>query len=237
MSKPSLSIIIPVHNDLSTGFLEDQIKIFKTLHNTEIIFIDGGSTDGSIELIKESGFSHFLLENSNRAERLNLGLKKSQSELILFHHPRSLIKKEGLDYLSRFVKEDWGAFTHTFDNSSLLLKFTSWYSNEVRFKIRSIAYLDHCIFFKKKMSLKDPALLPNIDIFEDTALSSNLNALSENKRLLPFVSTTSSIRFKRNGLWKQAFLNQVLKVCWYLRLSPDFMNKIYEKGLELNSKV
>ncbi len=237
MSTPSLSIIIPVHNDFSTGFLEKQIKVFKTLENTEVLFIDGGSTDGSLKLIKDSGFTFFELDNSNRASRLNLGLNKSQSDLVLFHHPRSLIKKEGLDFLSRSIKEDWGAFTHAFDKSNFLLSFTSWYSNEVRYKIRSVAYLDHCIFFKKSLSQKNPNLLPNIDIFEDTALSSNLSALSENKILLPYISMTSSIRFERNGLWKQALLNQVLKICWYLKLSPELMNKIYEKGLDLNSRV
>lgn len=237
MTPPHLSIIIPIHNDYKTGFLEEQIRVFKTLKNTEVLFIDGGSSDDSKKYIDEAGFSFHHLPGSNRAERLNLGLKLSKSELILFHHPRSLISKDGLEYLATGVKEDWGAFTHSFDKKNFLLRFTSWYSNEVRFKIRSIAYLDHCVFFKKKLSLKNKELLPNIDIFEDTALSNNLKSLSESKILLPFVAMTSSIRFEKNGLWKQALLNQVLKICWYLKLSPDLMNKIYEKGLELNSKI
>jgi hypothetical protein len=237
MIPPHLSIIIPIHNDYSTGFLEDQIKVFKSLKNTEIIFIDGGSSDNSKKYIEEAGFIFHHLPSSNRAERLNLGLELSQAGLILFHHPRSLIVKEGLVYLASGPKEDWGAFTHSFDKKNILLRFTSWYSNEVRFKIRSIAYLDHCIFFKKKLCHRNIKLLPNIDIFEDTALSNNLKDLSENKVLLPFVALTSSIRFEKNGLWKQALLNQVLKICWYLKLSPDLMNKVYEKGLDLNSRV
>ena len=237
MSTPKLSIIIPIHNDLSTGYLAKQIEVFKSLTSVEVLYIDGGSSDGSKELIERSVFSFHLLENSNRAERLNLGLRLSQSELILFHHPRSLLSTEALGSLVHGPRADWGAFTHAFDQEKLLLKFTSWYSNRVRFNIRSIAYLDHCIFFKRVLTLRNQELLPNIDIFEDTALSANLLNLSENKELLPFKSVTSSIRFERNGLWYQAILNQVLKICWYLKLSPDQMNKIYEKGLELNSKV
>lgn len=237
MSHPLLSIVIPIHNDLSIGYLEKQINTFKSLRNIEVIFIDGGSIDGSKELIEKAGFDFHQLPNSNRAQRLNYGLEISLSELILFHHPRSLVEKEGLDFLIKEVKEDWGAFTHCFDKKNTLLNFTSWYSNEVRFKIRSIAYLDHCIFFKKCLVKKRKPVLPNIEIFEDTILSKNLFNLSENKVLIPFKSTTSSIRFEKNGLWFQAILNQVLKLCWYLGLSTQQMNKVYEKGLELNSKV
>ena len=55
-------------------------------------------------------------------------------------------------------------------------------------------------------------------------------------QLLPFISTTSAIRFTKNGLWTQALMNQILKLGFHIGVPHDTMNKIYERGLNLNSK-
>ena len=231
----TLSIIIPVHNDLENGYLKQQISLFKKFPTLEVLYVDGGSTDGSVEFIQASGFEPIISEKSNRAERINLGIEKSSGETILINHPRSILNKEGISFLLNSPPTGWGAFTHRFDKEHFLLDFTSWYSNEVRLRVREIAYLDHCIFFNKAL-YRDKQLLPNIEIFEDTALSNNLGLLA-GPTLLPYPSITSSIRFYKNGVFYQSLLNQFMKICWYLRLSPELMNKIYEKGLELNSRV
>lgn len=233
---PSLSIIVPVHNELIHGFIQKQIKVFEGIADLEVLFIDGGSSDQTIEFLQENNQTVHVSKDSNRAQRLNEGIKLAAGDLILLHHPRSLITKEGISHLlENSSKYTWGGFTHRFDEPNYLLKFTSWYSNEVRAKIRSIIYLDHCVFFKKEYA-KTKALVPDIPIFEDTALSEKLACFGP-PSIISFPSTTSAIRFKKNGLLFQSLLNQVLKICWALKISPEQMNKIYEKGLELNSRV
>ena len=81
----------------------------------------------------------------------------------------------------------------------------------------------------------NPELIPDVDIFEDTLLSQKLQAFGD-LQILPFNSMTSSIRFKKNGLLKQSLMNQWLKIAFMFNLSLENMNKIYEKGLALNSK-
>ena len=73
------------------------------------------------------------------------------------------------------------------------------------------------------------------DIFEDTELSKLLLGFGRPVRLAA-VARTSAIRFNRNGLWRQAFLNQLMKLAYYLHLPPDRLNRIYEKGLHLNKE-
>lgn len=233
---PFLSIIIPIHNELATSYIQRQVELFKKFPEIEVLFIDGGSADGTIEYLQSNGYPATIFKESNRAQRLNRGISLATGELLLLHHPRSLLNEDGLSYLlNNFAKLSWGGFTHRFDQSHLLLNFTSWYSNEVRSKIRSIIYLDHCIFFKRSF-LKTTPYIPELPIFEDTALSEKLKEHSL-PIILPFPSVTSSIRFNKNGLIFQSLLNQVMKLCWYFKVSPEQMNKIYEKGLELNSKV
>ena len=73
------------------------------------------------------------------------------------------------------------------------------------------------------------------DIFEDTLFSLKLLKVSKPKRLKS-VSETSAIRFLKNGVYKQALLNQKLKWHYYLNKNNQKMNKEYESGLDLNSE-
>ena len=207
-----LSVIIPTAYESETMLFQQAVDSLSKLKNVELICIDKS-------------------EAETRAERLNLGFERAKGSMILFHHPRSLVDPKGIEYLvDHSDKVIWGAFTHQFDQRHFLLKFTSWYSNKIRGQCRSIFYLDHCIFFHRSLR-KSP--LPPVEIFEDTVLSTQLRN-QQAPLLLPFKSTTSALRFTKNGIWRQAILNQIMKIGFYINASPQKMNKIYERGLNLN---
>lgn len=77
--------------------------------------------------------------------------------------------------------------------------------------------------------------IPNVDIFEDTEISYILRRHAKPK-ILNFESKTSSVRFQKNGFIKQSIINQYLKVLYHLKFSKKKMNRLYEKGLDLNKK-
>ncbi len=210
-----LSVVIPTTQETETTLFEEALRSLSEIPNLEIICID-------------------QKEASTRAKRLNLGFSRAKGTMILFHHPRSLIQKKGLEHLIKIHDQKfWGGFHHQFDYHHPLLRFTSWYSNSIRGRIRGILYLDHCIFFHRSLWTSD---LPDVEIFEDTILSKNL--LSHSKPLiLPYTSTTSAIRFIKKGVFFQALINQLTKVFFYIGISHHKINKIYESGLNLNTKV
>lgn len=208
-----LSVIIPTAHEAETDFFKNSVSSLSKFKNIEVICIDKS-------------------EAITRAERLNLGFEKSKGSMILFYHPRSFVDPKGIQYLiDHCDRIMWGAFTHQFDHNHPLLKFTSWYSNKVRGKLGGIFYLDHCIFFHRSLWKKT---IPAVEIFEDTLLSRQLKEL-QRPILLPFASTTSALRFTKNGFWRQAVLNQIMKIGFHLNISHQTMNKIYENGLNLNS--
>jgi glycosyltransferase involved in cell wall biosynthesis len=207
------------------------------VQDAEIIVVDGGSDDGTLELLSKFDVKLIAAPGASRAAKLNAGIAAASGEMIFLHHPRSLVQPEGFLQLADVGKEMarvWGGLSHQFDDDHPLLRFTSWYSNRIRCDRSSILYLDHCIFFDR--GFKDEGLkIPDVDIFEDTELSKLLRRHSRPVRL-SVVARTSAVRFKRNGIYRQALLNQWMKLAYYLNFSHDKMNRLYEKGLNLNKK-
>lgn len=235
MKSYKLTIVFSVFNEMKLNLLDGSLRQLSTLEDVEVIVVDGGSSDGTVELVECYPVKLFKTNLTSRAKRLNFGIEKSTSDYILLNHPRSILSLDGIEYLLKNSSHlEWGGFYHQFIEDSFLLKFTSWYSNEVRGKICSIVYLDHCIFFKKSLVTKQP-IVPDVEIFEDTKLSQKFRCICP-AVILPYVSKTSAIRFSQNGTIKQILLNFAMKICFYLNMSDEFMNEVYERGLGLNTR-
>lgn len=205
-----LSIVIPTDNGENTLF-QKSLQGFENHPKVEIIPIS-------------------QMEGVSRAERLNIGFHKSKGELVLFHHPRSFLPPEAIYTLIELsCKSDreisWGGFLHQFDKEHFFLRFISWYSNAVRFKCKGIVYLDHCIFFDRRLWKSD---LKIQYIFEDTELSLNFRKISW-PNLLPYYAITSSHRFEKNGMMKQSLVNQFLKLGYSLKLPSSFLYSFYQR--------
>lgn len=236
-----ISVILPTYNEIATGLLPETIKSLQEmsrdiLGGVELIAVDSGSDDGTIELLQESHFRLIQVDGGSRALRLNTGISASAGNILLLHHPRTLL---GAGALKQLVENcdsgSWGGFTHCFDHDHWLLRFTSWHSNFVRLR-RGIIYLDHCIFLHRSL-LGSSDLLPDVEIFEDTELSLILLARAGKPRRLQATAQTSAIRFLKNGVIRQALMNQALKLAYLLRLPHRKMNRIYEKDLDLNGRT
>lgn len=237
-----ISIIIPVFNEISNSkYLTKILKEIGNAPDFEILVIDGGSLDNTREFA--SSFSSVTVEDigpSTRAARLNKGIALSTTKTILLHHPRVFVSARNIQQLADSVPRFWGGFTHQFDTKSLLLQFTSWYSNHVRGAGLSplsigkpILYLDHCIFAPRDYFISIGSL-PDIAIFEDTVLSQRLHATYGKGIILPFISQVSAIRFIKSGILRRGLLNQVSKIQWYLKIHPEKINKIYQDKNPLN---
>lgn len=229
-----LSVIVSVFNEMDNPYFYKIIDQFNGDPFFELLVVDGGSTDGTIDYLQRHHVRLEVLAQSTRGKRLDFGVQQATSTHLLLQHPRSLIAPEGLSFLKKqFSHLDWAAFTHQFDHPHVFLKFISWYSNHIRVKKKHIVYLDHCMVIKK-VYLQQP--IPDLAIFEDTALSAILREAGHQPMLLPYQATTSAIRFLERGVYKQYMLNQWLKWLYHSGCDDRKMNRLYEQQLNLNQK-
>lgn len=84
-NKPLISIITVVYNGVKTIEQTIQSVIRQPYENKEYIIIDGGSTDGTVELIKkyESSLSYWVSEHDNGIyDAMNKGITRAKGDLI-----------------------------------------------------------------------------------------------------------------------------------------------------------
>lgn len=226
--------LFSIFNEIENAYFWANLA-FLQKHQQFLVIVDGGSTDGTREKLDDLAISYQVLSPSTRGARFNESLLNNQKDIFVFVHPRTMIPEKALEELMMLSHSDtWGAFTHRFDYSHYILRFTSWWSNSIRGDIKGIFYLDHILWARSELIIQIGGF-PSEAIFEDTILCRKLMRLSRPTRLSS-VAITSAIRFEKNGIYKQSLLNQMTKIKFFFGVSVNDINKTYESGIELNGK-
>lgn len=233
-----ISVVLPCLNEMRHGYLERILtNLIEQQGTKELIAVVSPCRDRTADLLRQYPQWRVLETTAqNRAQRLTAGLYASSGDIVLLHHPVTLLPEATALLQIEAQMADptvaWGGFQHSFDLDHWLLRFTSWYSNRVRSHYGQILYLDHCIFARRAL-LEKIGGVPDLDIFEDTALSQRLQTFGR-PVLLPSRGVTSARRFRQRGIYRQAALNQVLKLMYHARLDPQWMNRLYERKSQIN---
>lgn len=104
MSNPLVSIITPSFNQATWLEATIQSVLSQTYSNIEYIIIDGGSTDGSAEIIKK--YSDRLAywqskPDKGQVQALNIGYKKSKGELVAYLNADDLLEPTAVESIMR----------------------------------------------------------------------------------------------------------------------------------------
>ncbi len=151
-----LSVIIPCLNEEKR--LLDCIKSAKRLNPFEVIVVDGGSTDRTVEIAEREG-ARVIKTSRGRGIQLQAGASAAGGEIFLFLHADSVIKEE-ID-LSKYIKDGYsgGFFRLKFDDPSLSFRLIEFFAN-LRSRLFKLPYGDQAIFVKREVFQKTGGFRP-----------------------------------------------------------------------------
>ena len=103
---PSLSVIIPAYN--AEKYLEEAVSSVRSQNwpgETEIIVIDDGSTDATVEIAGSLGVTLLRKNRGGAASARNEGLAKASGELVLLLDADDLLSDGALEAMYRALEE------------------------------------------------------------------------------------------------------------------------------------
>ena len=208
-----LSVVIPALNE-AKKLPENVARLLEYKNVSEVIVVDGGSTDGTVEALEsmcggEPGRLKILSSNPGRPLQMNVGAGQATGEWLLFHHADSLLDRDAVEAISCLPSTcQWGGFEHSFDPNNWKLEVVSWLHN-FRWRCTGVIYGDQSMFVRRsffealggfmKSTLEDLE-------FSDRALEHSRSVL------LPFKVRTDSRKFLQIGEFRALF--QVFVILW-----------------------
>lgn len=126
-----ISIIIPTHNEApSIAKLIAYLQLNGKNSIAEIIISDGGSTDETLAVAKQSGATVLISPLKSRAAQMNYGASKASGDILYFVHADSCPPQNFASDLVEAVNNgfDFGRYRTKFDSSKLLLKINAWFT-------------------------------------------------------------------------------------------------------------
>lgn len=220
-----LSVIIPVLNEEDK--ISECLRSIKKLNPFEVIVVDGGSIDRTVELAEKDG-AKVIEAPKGRGIQLQEGASAARGDILLFLHADSHLK-EKVD-LPKYIKNGYvgGFFRLRFDDPSLSFRLIEFFSN-IRSRLFKLPYGDQAIFVKKEVFQKTGGFKP-YPFLEDIDFALRLRKMGKVIALKTPV-IVSPRRLKRRFPLSSILLslrNVMLVLMYLLGISPYKLARLYK---------
>ncbi len=221
-----ISIVIPVINEATT--IANAIERAWQCGADELIVVDGGSTDGTIELVQQLDCT-LLSGATGRGRQMNHGAQSAQGDVLLFLHADNWLGPGACQQIrtaSRSVNSLWGGFRQRIANPAKKYRWleagNAWRANWHR-----LIYGDQAMFISSQL-FRSVHGFPDQPLMEDFEISRILGRVAR-PVLLPGPVHVSARRWEQNGVVRQTLLNWTLVTKYRLGYIPEQLQRSYHR--------
>ncbi len=206
-----ISIVIPVFNE-EKGLADCLDKVICQKGNYEVIVVDGGSKDKTLQIAASYPKVKVISATKGRGSQMNQGAKLATGDWLLFLHADTFLEQNTIDKLNNFTKGvnlQVACFWHKFDSYHPWLQIVSLIHN-LRFRLTGVIYGDQCLFINKAFFEKLGGFRESI-VMEDIEISLRI-LTNTTPKCLPINAITSARKFYNLGVYRATF--HVLKLMY-----------------------
>lgn len=227
---PSISIIIPVLNEAAN--LTQTLTLVQCHSDraaeVEVIVVDGGSQDSTIEIAKELGVP-VVFSAPGRARQMNAGAAIAQGAILVFLHGDTHLPPNYPTFIHQTLSEPGvvaGAFNLAIDGMGWGLRWVEWGVKQ-RSRWLQLPYGDQALFLPKQ-TFETVDGFPDLPIMEDFVLVQRLKELGK-VAIAPASVLTSSRRWQKLGILTTTLINQLMLIGYKLGISAHQLAKWYRR--------
>lgn len=231
-----ISIIIPVYNEaeiIQANLKQIQKRISSSAWVEEILVIDGGSNDDTVEKAKAIKDVQVFVSPKGRPQQMNYGARQAKGEVLYFLHIDSFPPKNFDEMIVNSIQNghEAGCFQMKFRSKHPWLKFISWLT---KFKARSCRGGDQSLFVTKSLFHKIEGYNEDYLIYEDHEI---LKPIYEHTDfyVIPKWISTSARRFKDKGILRLQLLFWGIYFKKWSGASSKELYRFYEKHINNTS--
>jgi rSAM/selenodomain-associated transferase 2 len=220
-----LSVIVPVLNEeRAIGRTLDKIRLAAPV--AELIVVDGGSTDRSLQIASTLG-AQTLTAPRGRARQMNLGAAAAHGDALIFVHADTLVPAAFASDVATALADAsvvGGRFDLEMDESSLAWRLLAKLIS-LRSRIMHTATGDQAIFVRRNVFL-DMGGFAEIDLCEDIDFARRLKRRGHIACLRTRVMT-SARRWRQKGLLRTVLRMWFIKSLFLAGVSPAWLRRYY----------
>jgi rSAM/selenodomain-associated transferase 2 len=223
-STPKISIVIPILNEAAIldAFLQ---SLSQQQGKFEIILADGGSADGTREVLNGFPGVKHVRSGGGRGKQMNDGARQAQGEFLLFLHADTILPASALLRIEETLADSSvaaGSFSLEFDHPGRFFRILSIFG---RINHPFFTYGDQGLFLRAS-TFRRIGGFKEILVMEDVEIQQRLRKVGTFIKLKEPV-LTSPRRYLRNGpLWQHLTTTGVV-LLYHLGVSPYLLGRRY----------